>query len=121
MRRFALVVYGLVICLMFGGIAQALPTIMLNGKEIGAEGVIEEGWTLVPMRIVFESLDAQVSYAQGAVIVTKGPDTVRLVIGEQVAYINGKETVLDVTPKIVNDRTMVPLRFVSEALGAEVE
>ncbi|MBE0466892.1 MAG: hypothetical protein IBX71_06670, partial [Candidatus Desulforudis sp.] len=121
MRRFVLVIYVLAMCLMFGGTAQASPTIMLNGKEIGGEGVIEEGRTLVPMRVIFEALEAQVSYDQGAVTATKGPDTVQLVIGEQVAYINGKQTLLDVTPRIVNDRTMVPLRLVSEALGATVE
>ncbi|MBV1736078.1 MAG: copper amine oxidase N-terminal domain-containing protein [Candidatus Desulforudis sp.] len=104
---------------MFGATAQASPTIILDGKEIDAKGIIEEGQTLVPMRIIFEALEAQVSYVQGAV--TKGQDTVKLVIGERVAYINGKKTPLDVTPRIVNERTMVPLRLVSEALGADVK
>ncbi|MBV1728461.1 MAG: copper amine oxidase N-terminal domain-containing protein [Candidatus Desulforudis sp.] len=106
---------------MFGATAQASPTIILDGKEIDAKGIIEEGQTLVPMRIIFEALEAQVSYVQGAVTVTKGQDTVKLVIGERVAYINGKKTPLDVTPRIVNERTMVPLRLVSEALGADVK
>ncbi|MDQ7788934.1 MAG: serpin family protein [Clostridia bacterium] len=121
MRGFVLVVYVLAMCLMFGATAQASPTIILDGKEIDAKGIIEEGQTLVPMRIIFEALEAQVSYVQGAVTVTKGQDTVKLVIGERVAYINGKETPLDVTPRIVNERTMVPLRLVSEALGADVK
>ncbi|MDP3050294.1 MAG: stalk domain-containing protein, partial [Eubacteriales bacterium] len=88
MRGFVLVVYVLAMCLMFGATAQASPTIILDGKEIDAKGIIEEGQTLVPMRIIFEALEAQVSYVQGAV--TKGQDTVKLVIGERVAYINGK-------------------------------
>lgn len=43
-----------------------------------------------------------------------------LKIGSQEMTVEGKTTVLDVAPKIENGRTLVPLRAISEALGAEV-
>ncbi|MHB1043677.1 MAG: copper amine oxidase N-terminal domain-containing protein, partial [Eubacteriales bacterium] len=45
---------------------------------------------------------------------------VRLQIGSNAAFKNEVQVMLDVPPRIVNDRTLVPLRFVSEALGAQV-
>ncbi len=47
--------------------------------------------------------------------------TVKIYIGKPVAYVNGVEKPLDQPPVIMNDRTMVPIRFVSEAMGANVQ
>ena len=44
-----------------------------------------------------------------------------LKIGEKKAVVNGKEVELDVAPKIENDRTLVPLRFIAENLDCNVE
>ena len=41
-------------------------------------------------------------------------------IGKKSATVNGKEVVLDVAPFIVNGRTLVPIRFISETFGAQV-
>jgi hypothetical protein len=43
-----------------------------------------------------------------------------LTIDSTTAYIDGKAMIMDVPPTILNQRTMVPLRFISEALGAKV-
>jgi len=48
------------------------------------------------------------------------PTVITLTIGDVNATVNGKSVSNDVAPKIVNDRTMLPIRFVAEALGAEV-
>ncbi len=84
--------------------------------------VIEEGRTLVPMRAIFEALGATVSWddATKTVFGTKGDTTVVLQIGNKTAHVNNNAKELDVPAKIVNDRTMVPVRFISESLGCNV-
>jgi hypothetical protein len=78
---------------------------------------------LVPLRGVFEALGAQVRWLPAAreVRVVAGDKTVRLPIHASVAYTNGRRIPLEVPAQIVRGRTLVPLRFVAEALGAEVE
>ena len=81
--------------------------------------IIENGRTLVPLRGIFEALKAEVKWddATKTVTATKGDTKVMLVIGNTLAKINDKEITLDVAAKIVDGRTLVPVRFVSEALG----
>ncbi|MCI3922946.1 stalk domain-containing protein [Paenibacillus sp. TRM 82003] len=85
------------------------------------------GSTLVPLRDIFEVLGASVSWdpATNEVTATKGTGseqtTVKLTLNSETAYINGREVTLSVPAQTVNNRTVVPLRFVSEALGADVK
>ena len=48
-------------------------------------------------------------------------DVIELNIDDTTAFINGKSTQLDVPATIIKDRAMVPIRFIAEALGCEVE
>jgi len=84
--------------------------------------VIENGRTLVPMRAIFESLGATIEWDDSTKTVkgTKGDVSVELTIGNTVAKVNGNDATLDVPAKIVSDRTMVPVRFISESLGCNV-
>jgi len=99
--------------------------VLVNEKELSFDvpPVIEEGRTLVPLRAIFEALGAEVDWDGDTktVTATKGAITISLTIGEKTAYKNGGAVVLDVPGRIIEGRTLVPLRFVSEALGAEVE
>ncbi|WP_339186485.1 copper amine oxidase N-terminal domain-containing protein [Brevibacillus sp. FSL K6-6036] len=82
-----------------------------------------DGRTLVPLRAIFEALGAKVEWdeATQTVTATKDNNTIQLTIGSKVAYKNGKKINLDVPAQLFNgDTTMVPIRFVSEALGAKV-
>lgn len=85
--------------------------------------VIEEGRTLVPLRAIFEALGAEVTWDGDTRTVTAQKEQVKiqLQIGSNTACINNQPVELDVPARIVNDRTLVPLRFVGEALGAEVD
>ncbi|OQB13340.1 MAG: Lipase 2 [Firmicutes bacterium ADurb.Bin193] len=78
--------------------------------------------TMVPMRAIFENLGAKVTWDEktNSVIAFKVNTTVVLQIGSTVASVNGKEITLDSPAMLYNDRTMVPLRFVGEALGYNV-
>ena len=85
--------------------------------------VIRSGRTLVPMRAIFEALDADIIWddASRTVTGTRGNTTVKLTIDSDVAYVNDKEITLDVAPTLISSRTMVPIRFVSESLNAKVD
>lgn len=75
---------------------------------------------------------AQEGQAVGALVAQIGPhqtrfplyngayDIVRLTIGQEIYYHNGQESRMDVCPIVENDRTLVPLRFVAEAMGGDV-
>lgn len=106
---------------------EAKLNVFINGKRpIFQDGVVpiaEDGRTLIPFRVIAESLGAEVIWDQEryTVVVIKDDITVELPLNEKIAYINGKPVELDVPAKVVNERTLVPLRFVSEALKAHVE
>jgi len=80
------------------------------------------GRVLVPLRGVFEQMGATVDWDQRTRMVTahRNGSDVQLRIGDRVASVNGSTMNLDVPAMVVNGSTMVPIRFVSEALGAQV-
>ncbi len=84
--------------------------------------IIENDRTLVPLRAIFEALDAAVEWDADTytVTATKGETTFELAIGATTYKVNGEEKTLDVPAQIKNDRTLVPVRVVSESLGCEV-
>ncbi|MGI6549450.1 MAG: phosphodiester glycosidase family protein [Syntrophomonadales bacterium] len=84
--------------------------------------VNQEGRVLVPMRALFESLGAEVNWDDQTRTITafKGATTVQMSPDTNLATINDQEITLDVKPVIIEGRTLVPLRFVSTALGADV-
>lgn len=99
--------------------------ITLNGEYITFDQppVIENGRTLVPMRSIFEAFGAQVLWDPETKTVTGILDgkIIKLTINGTEAYVDGVRNTLDVPAKIIGGRTMVPVRFVSESLNADVE
>ncbi len=85
--------------------------------------VIENGRTLVPMRGIFQALGAAVAWdgATQRISAHTNERNVELQIGSNLALVNGEQVFLDVPPAIKGDRTMIPLRFVGEALGCQVD
>jgi len=84
---------------------------------------IRNGRTLVPFRAIFEALGARVEWDERTNTVRgiSGHITVRLPIGQNLAFVNGAPVTIDVPPQIISGRTMVPGRFVAETLGSTVE
>lgn len=80
------------------------------------------GRVLVPLRGVFEQMGATVNWNPSTRMVTayRGGSEVDLRIGDRIASVNGSTMNLDVPAMIIGGSTMVPIRFVSEALGAQV-
>ncbi len=102
-------------------------TLLLNGNTfVPQEGqmppVIIENRTLVPVREVFENLGGSVAWDNDTrtVTVQKGETTIKLVINDKLALVNGAQKELDVPAKIINNKTMVPVRFISENCGLVV-
>ena len=84
---------------------------------------IENNRTLVPIRAVTESLGAEVEWDEETqtITISKGENIVVLQIGSTTVTVNGTEQECEVAPKIEKDRTLVPLRIISEALKENVE
>jgi hypothetical protein len=97
-------------------------SVTVNGRGVDFEPppIERAGRIFVPLRGVFERLGASVVYANGTINATRGPVTVSLQIGSTQATVSGQQQALDVAPFIVGASTYVPLRFVSQALGADV-
>lgn len=99
--------------------------IIVDGVPIQADQmpIVVDGRTLVPVRAIFEALDAKVTYqsATRQVIGTRDNTTIVLTIGSNRATVNNQVKTLDVPAQTVNGRTLVPVRFVSEALGDDVK
>ncbi|MCL2664371.1 MAG: N-acetylmuramoyl-L-alanine amidase family protein [Defluviitaleaceae bacterium] len=85
--------------------------------------VIRESRTLVPARDVFEQIGAVVGWDgdTARVFIDYKNTSIILQINSAVALVNGEERIMDVPPLIINDRTMIPLRFPAEALGFIVD
>jgi|GEM_PF-3360109 len=98
--------------------------VILNGEqlEFDVSPIIINGRTLVPFRAILEALGAEVMWESSfrLVTATNGNIVIKLQIDNVLATVNGVEVVLDVPARIMNDRTLVPLRFISENLGFDV-
>lgn len=91
--------------------------------ELDVPPQLVENRTLVPLRAIFEKLGATVEWDQATqtATATKGTDVVQITIDSTTAYIKGQAQTLDVPAMVMDNRTLVPVRFVSEALQADVQ
>lgn len=133
MRRLLLVLTTVILALapLVGAVPQATaadsPRIKINGVELDLPDdqrpVIISDRTLVPLRIIFEALRAEVTWEGDLRRVTarKGGLEVVLQIGVESARVGGGEVTVNPPPQLIQSRTYVPLRFVSESLGATVD
>ncbi len=126
-RKWLSIVVAVIIILSVGS-ALAAPTVIMDGQQLIFEvpPTIENGTTLVPMRDIFNALGTEIEWDGTTQTVTANKKTlqqdisIKLTIGQTTAYKNHSPVKLDVPAKIINQRTMVPLRFVSEALDVMV-
>lgn len=102
--------------------AQPAVTVVVNGSPVAFDQppIERAGRVYVPLRGVFERLGASVVYENGTINATEGRRAVSLQIGSTNALVGGRSVQLDSPPFLVGARTLVPLRFISQALGASV-
>ena len=100
-------------------------SVRINGKyvEFDQPPILENGRTLVPLRAIFEALGADVQWdgSTQTVTATKNGTEISLQIGSTRMYVNGSAKTLDVPAKLINSRTLVPVRAISEAFGCKVD
>lgn len=122
-----------VLALSLNTYAKQKTYLFVDGNHIktDAEPFIENGRTLVPIRFISENLKNKVDWNSAEKKVTITPEEekeiskIELIIGSDIAKLydkdgNIKEEKLEVPAKITNSRTFVPVRFISETLGTEV-
>ena len=99
--------------------------VKVNNKILGFDTppVIESGRTLVPLRFIFETMGADVDWdgSTQTAIVTGNNTFVKFSIDNVTATVDGAAKTMDVPARLINDKTLVPLRFLSEELGFNVE
>jgi len=78
--------------------------------------------TLVPARAVFEKMGAKITWDEpnSKVIVNFENKSIEININSVNAMVNGQGKIMPIPAKLINDRTMIPVRFVSETLGNRV-
>lgn len=101
-------------------------TVILDGEIVVfdvAQPVLVNGRTMVPMRKIFEALGATVTWDNNTQTAKaqKGDMTVEISIGSTVMYSNGKAVEIDSPALLLRSRTYVPVRFISNALGVNVD
>ena len=104
------------------------PNMIVNevSKEIdpgmGTVPVIKKERTLVPVALIVKEMGGTVEWDDATKTATLklNDDTIKLTIGSTTAYLNDVATELDVEPEIINDRTMLPIRFIAESFKFSV-
>ncbi|KQO10708.1 copper amine oxidase N-terminal domain-containing protein [Paenibacillus sp. Leaf72] len=124
----ALAAFATLFFVLLQPVAQAATTdikIYIDGQVLQTDqpAIIISGSTFVPLRGIFEALDAKVLWSQKTktVTATKGDTTVVLKLGARTATINNTTVTLDAPARSIKGRTVVPVRFVSESLGEDVK
>ena len=117
------IVLGLFVLMVSSNMALA-DTIIINGQQLNNSipFINQEGRILVSLRTIFEALGANIQWDNSTKTVkaTKDDTTIILTAWSKIGYKNGQNINLDVPAMIINDRTMIPVRFVSDALGYNV-
>ena len=99
----------------------AKPDVLRAGRVLAA--LVRGGVVMVPLRSMFEQLGATVSWdeATRTADVSKPGADVKVTLGKAVVVVNGEERPLDVPPMIYRGVVVVPVRVISEAMGAYVQ
>ena len=99
--------------------------VFVNGNRVrfDADPVLRNDTTLVGFRAILEALGAEVSWDGETKTVTAIGNgvTITLKINSTKADVNGQSYDLLAAPEIINDSTLVPVRFLSEQLGMKVD
>ena len=93
-----------------------------NKSELDVAPIIQDDRTLLPLRAVVEGLGGSVAWDEetNTAVLAKGEKVIFITIGSKTAFVNTAKHTLDTEPIIIDERTMLPIRFVAENLGFAV-
>ena len=99
------------------------PPIHFNGQPVDVSAVIVDDRTLLPARDIVDLIGGEIDWNPDLrqVTIVQGDIHILLTIDSDVAFVGEEESILDVPAQLINDRTKVPLRFVAESLGVDVD
>ena len=120
------------VCLTVSLLLSAVPAFAADTIRVFVDGeylqsdvlpYTKNGYTMLPMRAVYESLGAEVVYEKTNKQITayKDDNIITLFVNQKVAYVNGTATPLKTAPEIKGGRTMVGLRDGATLIGADIE
>lgn len=99
-------------------------TIYVNNEkvEFDVNPVLENGRTMVPLRGVFEKLDAKVDWNKNImqVVIKDENNEIEMMLDKNKVMVNGEIKDIDTPTEMINSRTFAPLRFISETLGHDI-
>jgi hypothetical protein len=97
------------------------PDVLKQGRVLAA--LVKGGTLLIPLRSMFEQMGATVSYDAGSqtATVSKPGSEIKVTVGKPEVLINGESRPLDVPPMIYQGNVLVPVRVISESMGAYVQ
>lgn len=121
-----IIIFAAIVAAAMGMHANAAGIVVkVDGNDVNfdQQPVIEDDRTLVPMRKIFEALGASVDWDDDTKTVTSVKDSTKIVltVGSDQMIVGNENIKLDVPAKIINDRTMVPVRAISEAMKCKVD
>ncbi len=104
-------------------IGSYVATISGECVEINPPPLIHNGRTLVPLRFFSDAFGAEVEYdtRTRGITIRFQDKTISMQIGNHTVIVNGRQLRLDVPPWLIENRTFIPLRAISEIFGAEIE
>lgn len=98
--------------------------VVVNGAALAEKGLAVDGRTLVPLRAIGEAMGLQVDYWDGMIEVCNADKSLYLgmALGQKTVYVGSesKSQEIDVAPQAINGITMVPIRFIGDFFGSEV-
>jgi hypothetical protein len=102
------------------------PEFSIDGEkqpQLSFPPYISNGRTMVPLRVISEAFGAGVEWngTTKTVTITLGDTEIKMTIDQQIALVNGVETLLDAPPEIREGSTFVPISFIANTFGATVE
>ncbi|WP_138751009.1 N-acetylmuramoyl-L-alanine amidase [Paenibacillus sinopodophylli] len=108
-----------------GQAAEVVPKLFLNGKLLtsAANPQIIDKFTVVPVRTISEGLGYQIQWdnTSKAATVTHGTNVIKLKYNDKTALVNDKTVLMDTSVAIIKGNALVPLRFIGEQFGLDVE
>lgn len=123
----ALLIMSMALSFVFAlpaGAEEDTVSVIVNNErvEFDQPPVIIDGSTLVPIRAVFEKAGAQVSWDQTTQTATlvRGAYTVSITLNDSVLYKNGTQVALSVPASMINDRVLIPVRAIGEAMDFSI-
>lgn len=121
----AILILFILIILPVKAFASSNIELFVNGSFVNSdvEPIIENNRTLVPVRVISENLGYEVKWNEKteSVSINGNNKNIVMTINSSTSFVNNKKFTLDTPAKIINNRTFVPVRFIAESLGTNVD